>query len=558
MGCKLFHFNPIWVSIRGGSDTDILGRFARKKLQLKEVKPLVSNPDAGDPDPYQEPELSPRDQHNEALLANVHPPVWENPEPAPRYNLVVIGAGTAGLVTAAGAAGLGAKVALAERHLLGGDCLNYGCVPSKAIIRSSRVFADLRDAGRFGVNLAGRAEADFPAVMERMRRLRAGISHHDSARRFRELGIDVFLGNASFSGPDTVEVAGKTLRFKKAVIATGGRPVHPQLEGLAETGFLTNETVFSLTQRPARLLVMGGGPIGCEFAQAFRRLGCQVLLLHKHDRLMNREDGDAAEIVQRAFIREGIQLLLNAKPLGVVPTPTGKVVRYESNGQAAEIEVDEILVGAGRAPNVEGLNLEVAGVKYEGGRGRGVAVNDRLQTTNPHIYAAGDICLPYQFTHLADAAARIVIQNALFFGRKKLSALTIPWCTYTDPEVAHVGLSESKAQKKGIAVQTFVQPLSEVDRAILDGEEEGFVKILVKAGTDKILGATIVARHAGEMISEVSTAMAGKIGLGALASVIHPYPTQAEAIRQTGDLYNRTRLTPGVKRLFTRYLAWRR
>jgi len=215
-------------------------------------------------------------------------------------------------------------------------------------------------------------------------------------------------------------------------------------------------------------------------------------------------------------------------------------------------------VGAGRAPNVEGLNLEAAGVKYEGGKGRGVIVNDRLQTTNPNIYAAGDICLPYQFTHLADAAARIVIQNALFFGRKKLSALTIPWCTYTDPEVAHVGLSEAEAQKKGIVVQTFVKPLGEVDRAILDGEEEGFVKILVKAGTDKILGATIVARHAGEMISEVSTAMVGGMGLGTLASVIHPYPTQAEAIRSTGDMYNRTRLTPTLKRMFTRYLAWRR
>jgi pyruvate/2-oxoglutarate dehydrogenase complex dihydrolipoamide dehydrogenase (E3) component len=215
-------------------------------------------------------------------------------------------------------------------------------------------------------------------------------------------------------------------------------------------------------------------------------------------------------------------------------------------------------VGAGRAPNVEGLSLEAAGVKYEGGRGRGVIVNDRLQTTNPRIYAAGDVCLPYQFTHLADASARIAIQNALFFGRKKLSALTIPWCTYTDPEVAHVGLSESEAKRRGIAFQTFVKPLREVDRAILDGEEEGFVKVLVKAGTDKILGATIVARHAGEMLSEVSVAMMGNLGLGTLAAVIHPYPTQAEAIRQTGDLYNRTRLTPGVKRWFSRYLAWRR
>jgi pyruvate/2-oxoglutarate dehydrogenase complex dihydrolipoamide dehydrogenase (E3) component len=460
-------------------------------------------------------------------------------------------------VTAAGAAGLGAKVALVERHLLGGDCLNYGCVPSKAIIRSSRVVAELRDADRFGVKVPG-GEVDFPVVMERMRRLRAGISHHDSAQRFQELGVDVFLGTARFSGPDTVEVGVKTLHFKKAVIATGGRAVHPDLEGLAEAGFLTNETVFSLTERPSRLLVLGGGPIGCEFAQAFQRLGSQVTLLHKHDRIMNKEDPDAAEMIQRSFLRDGVHLILNAKPLRVTKTAAGKVVHYDSQGQTAEIEVDEILVGAGRAPNVEGLNLEAAGVKYEGGRGRGVIVNDKLQTTNSNIFAAGDICLPYQFTHLADAAARIVIQNALFFGCKKLSALTIPWCTYTDPEVAHVGLSEAEARKKGIAVQTFVKPLSEVDRAILDGEEEGFVKILVKAGTDKILGATIVARHAGEMISEVSTAMAGKLGLGSLGSVIHPYPTQAEAIRQTGDLYNRTRLTPLVKKLFTRYLAWRR
>ena len=532
-----------------------LVRTARRKLQTKEMKTMAGNPETDTP--FQVPEVSPRDQYNESLITNVSPRDWQNPDPASRYNLVVIGGGTAGLVTAAGAAGLGAKVALVERHLLGGDCLNYGCVPSKAIIRSSRVVAEVRDADRFGINVS-RAEVDFPAVMERMRRLRAGISHHDSAQRFQELGVDVFLGAARFSGPDTVEVDGKTLHFNKAVIATGGRAVHPDLEGLAEAGFLTNETVFSLTERPARLLVLGGGPIGCEFAQAFQRLGSQVTLLHKHDLIMNKEDADAAELIQRRFVADGVHLILNAKPGQVTKAAAGKVVHYERNGQTAEIEVDEILVGAGRAPNVEGLNLEAAGVRYEGGRGRGVIVNDRLQTTNAHIYAAGDICLPYQFTHLADAAARIVIQNALFFGRKKFSALTIPWCTYTDPEVAHVGLSEAEAEKKGIAIQTFVKPLSEVDRAVLDGEEEGFVKILVKSGSDKILGATIVARHAGEMISEVSTAMVGKTGLGTLAAVIHPYPTQAEAIRQTGDLYNRTRLTPFVRKLFSRFLAWRR
>ena len=536
----------------------LLVKVARNKLREREHLSATTDTLPSQPFTYTPPAIEPLDEPNQTLVANVHPPNWKNPEPAPRYNLVVIGAGSAGLVTAAGAAGLGAKVALVERHLLGGDCLNYGCVPSKAVIRAARTLAEVRKAHEFGIKIPAGLEVDFGAVMERMRRLRTRISHHDSAQRFKDLGVDVFLGQAHFLGPDAVRVGDQILHFHKAVIATGGRPVEPKLEGLKEAGYLTNETVFSLTQRPARLLVMGGGPIGCEFSQALQRLGCQVSLLHKYDRIMNREDPDAAELIQKVFLQEGINLILNAKPLRVVQTGTGKVVQYESNGLAGEIEVDEILVGAGRAPNVEGLNLEAAGVKYEGGKGRGILVNDRLQTSNPHIFAAGDVCLPYQFTHLADAAARIVIQNALFGGRKKLSALTIPWCTYTDPEVAHVGLSEETARKQGLAVQTFSKPLSEVDRAILDGEDQGFVKIHLKAGTDKILGATIVASHAGEMISEITAAMVGRTGLGALAAVIHPYPTQAEAIRQTGDLYNRTRLTPFVKNLFTRYLAWRR
>ena len=361
-----------------------LVRSARRKLQMKEMQTAVGV--SASEEPAALPEVSPLDPYNEALVANVRPPDWVNPEPQPRYNLVVIGAGTAGLVSAAGAAGLGAKVALVERHLMGGDCLNYGCVPSKAIIRSSRVYADIRDAGLFGLKVSSAAEVDFPAVMERMRRLRAGISRHDSAQRFRDLGVDVFLGEARFSGPDTVEVGGKTLRFKKAVIATGGRAVHPSVPGLPEAGYLTNETVFSLTERPPRLLVMGGGPIGCEFSQAFQRLGCQVTLLHKYDRIMNKEDADAAELIQKTFQKDGISLILNARPLQVTRTDTGKLVQYESDGQKGEIEVDEILIGAGRAPNVEGLNLEAAGVKYEAGKGRGVLVNDKLQTTNPNIY----------------------------------------------------------------------------------------------------------------------------------------------------------------------------
>jgi len=504
------------------------------------------------------PELSPADEHNQKLVANVHPPDWVNPEPALDYNLVIIGAGTAGLVSAAGAAGLGAKVALVERRLMGGDCLNFGCVPSKAIIRSSRVFADLSRAAALGVQVPEGVAVDFPAVMERMRRLRADLSRHDSARRFKDLGVDVFWGQGRFTGRHTAEVDGKTLHFEKALIAAGARAAPPSVPGLAEAGYLTNETVFSLTARPPRLLILGAGPLGCEFAQAFQRLGCQVILLHKHSRIMNREDPEAAALVQQAFVREGITLVLNARTTRVAPTGTGKAVYFEQNGREQVIEVDEILVGTGRAPNVEGLNLETAGVVYEEGQGRGVLVNDRLQTTNPHIYAAGDVCLSHRFTHLADASARIVIQNALFFGRRKLSALTIPWCTYTDPEVAQVGLSEPAAQKEGVAYQVYVKPWREVDRAVLDGEEEGFVKILVKKGSDKILGATIVARHAGEMISEVTCAMVGKMGLGALASVIHPYPTQAEAIRALGDQYNRTRLTSWRKKLLTHFLAWRR
>ncbi|MGE5254730.1 MAG: mercuric reductase [Planctomycetaceae bacterium] len=504
----------------------------------------------------QVPEVLPKDSHNATLVSNVHPPDWQNPEPASRYNLVVIGAGTAGLVTAAGAAGLGAKVALVERHLLGGDCLNVGCVPSKCVIRSSRVYADLHEAKQFGYRGPDGAEMDFPAVMERMRYLRARISAHDSARRFQELGVDVFLGEGHFSGPDTVEVAGKTLRFKKAVIATGTRPTEPPIPGLAEAGFLTNETVFSLTERPRRLAVIGGGPIGCELAQAFRRLGCEVTLYHRSAHILNREDSDAAEIIQQSFIRDGILLVLNCKTKRVEKQNGEKVLLFECQGKEQKVAVDEILVGIGRTPNVEGLSLEAVGVKYD--LKEGVEVNERLQTTNPRIYAAGDICLKYKFTHTADAAARMVIQNALFLGRRKLSALTVPWCTYTDPEIAHVGMYERDAQREGTEVETFVRSLKDVDRAIADGEEEGFVKIHVRKGTDKILGATVVARHAGEMISELTLAMVGNVGLKTLANVVHCYPTQVEAIKQAADAYNRTRLTPFVKGLFKRWLAWAR
>ena len=503
-----------------------------------------------------DPLLLPEDEANAELLRHVHPPDWVNPEPAPRYSLVVIGAGTAGLVSAAGAAGLGARVALVERHLMGGDCLNTGCVPSKAILRSALAVGELRRAPSLGVHPGTDWRVDFSAVMERMRRLRARIAPHDSAQRFRDLGVDVFFGHAAFTGPDTLAIGGSTLHFRRAVIATGARALQPDIPGLSEAGFLTSETVFSLTERPHRLAVIGGGPIGCELAQAFRRLGSEVVLFHRSVHLLHREDEDAAAILQETLRREGVHLVLGARLVSVRREPGARIVRF-TDGTAAgerEVEVDEILAGVGRAPNVEALGLEAAGVRFD--TQRGVVVDDHLRTANRRIFAAGDVCMDAKFTHAADFAARVVIQNALFAGRKRLSALTIPWCTYTDPEIAQVGLHEHEAKERGIAIQTFVRHLHEVDRAVTDGDEEGFVKIHVARGTDRIVGATIVARHAGDLISEIGVAMAAGMGLGRLAGVIHPYPTQAEAIRQIGDAYNRTRLTPFVRGLLRRWLAW--
>lgn len=501
-------------------------------------------------------QVLPMDEYNGRLVANVHPSEWVRPEPPARYNLVVIGAGTAGLVTAAGAAGLGARVALVERELLGGDCLNVGCVPSKALIRAARAAAQVRDAAPFGIRVPPGVGIDFAGVMERMRRLRAGISAHDSAARFRSLGVDVYLGQGSFAGPNTVEVAGQGLRFRRAVIATGARADRPAIPGLAEAGFLTNETVFSLTELPPRLAVIGAGPIGCELSQAFARFGSRVHLLGNHPQILPREDPAAAEQVARALRRDGVELTLSGQISRVEKRGQEKVIHVACGEGQREIVVDALLVGAGRIPNVEGLGLDAAGVRYD--RKDGVWVTDRLQTTNPSIFAAGDICSRFKFTHAADAMARIVIQNALFKGRARASALTIPWCTYTDPEVAHVGLYEHEANERGVAFRTFTQELHDVDRALLDGEDEGYVKVIVDARVDRILGATIVAAHAGEMISELTLAMVGRLGLRTIANTIHPYPTQAEAIKKLGDAYNRTRLTPTVKWLFEKWLSWTR
>ena len=502
--------------------------------------------------------IEPQDEHNARLVSHVHPDDWTNPTPSGPYNLVVIGAGTAGLVTAAGAAGLGAKVALVERHLMGGDCLNVGCVPSKAVISSARVAATVRDAGGHHVGV-GEWGVDFAAVMERMRRLRASIAPVDSAARFRSLGVDVFIGEAAFEGEGRVRVGETTLGFARAVIATGGRAVVPDIPGLAECEPLTNETVFELTQRPRRMLVLGGGPIGCEMAQALQRLGTQVLLVERSGRVLSSGDAEGAALVQESLAGDGVWVFTDAQ-LQRVDRRDGRLVAQIGTREGVREEtVDRVLVGAGRRPNIEGLNLDRVGVEAD--EQTGVRVDDFLRTTNPAIFAAGDVCSRLKFTHAADFMARTVIQNALVAsyvrvtGWKKMSDLIIPHATYTSPELAGIGHTEASAKDAGVDVDVYRVEMAEVDRAILEGRTEGFVKILTRRGGDRIVGATIVCENAGDLIGSVSLAMTQRIGLGAIASSIHPYPTVAEAIRRCGDAYNKTRLTPLAKTALDKFTS---
>ena len=505
-------------------------------------------------DPARPPALPSRDA-DERLRDAVHPRGWINPEPRRRYDLVVAGGGTAGLVTAIGAAGLGARVALIERGLLGGDCLNTGCVPSKAILRSARAAAEARRAAAFGVRVDGVA-ADFAAVMRRMRERRADISPHDSAERLRAAGVDVYFGEARFTGSSTIAVEGRTLPFRRAVIATGGRPAVPAIAGLDAVPYLTSETLFALTEQPRRLAIIGAGAVGCEMAQAFARLGTAVTLIDHDARVLPHEDADASAILARRLTADGVNVVLGAKILGA--SPAGLEISGPGAGSGAALEsgaglgtgarlvsgaglqpCDQLLVAAGRSPNIEALDLAAAGVAFDAG---GVIVDDHLRTTNRRIFAAGDVASQYKFTHAADALARIVIQNALFFGRKRASALVIPWCTYTDPEIAHVG------SYGGEAITIY---LADVDRAVVDEEREGFVRVHHNRG--RLLGCTVVASRAAEMIGVAAHALTHGASLANLGSTIHPYPTLNNAFRAAGDAYARTRLTPPIQRLLRRY-----
>ena len=469
------------------------------------------------------------DPHDQALLRLVKPPSWVNPTPAARYQLVVLGGGPAGLVCAAGAAALGARVALVERDLLGGDCLNVGCVPSKTLLRAARAVDELRRAGEFGIDVS-EPRIDFAAVMERVRRVRAGLAPVDSAERFRSLGVDVFLGEGTFVNEDTVEVAGSRLRFGRCVIATGSRPMIPDIPGLKDSRWFTNESIFTLTELPNRLLVIGGGSTGCELGQAFARLGSHVSLIARSG-VLRTEDAEAARVVEASLVRDGIAIVRDTTD------PAG---------------FDAVLLATGRVPNVEALNLGAAGVEFDAKRG--IAVDDYLRTTNKRIYAAGDVVdLPFMFTNAADAMARLIIRNALFPSKGRMSKRLIPWSTYTDPELAQIGPTEETARKSNGAVTVHRQDFADVDRGATDGAA-GFVKVV--AQKDRIVGATVVGPHAGELIGTLSVAMTHGIGLKKLANTVFAYPTLTEVIRKTADQYNRTRLTPGTRWLIGKWLRW--
>ena len=495
--------------------------------------------------------LQPGSVHDQALRRLVAPPDWVNPAPKARYDLVVLGGGPAGLVAAAGAAGLGARVALVEKGLLGGDCLNAGCVPSKALLAAASRIRQIRGSASLGIQ--GEATVDFPRLMERMREKRASLARHDSAERFRDLGVDVFLGKGAFHGPETIQVGAAVLRFRKALIATGARASVPPIPGLREAGFHTNETIFSLTELPRRLLVIGGGPIGCELAQAFRQFGSEVSVVDQGV-LVPRDEDIAREALRAAFQRDGIQVHEQTRIFQVSRRGENRIIALEDGGGVVELRGDAILVAAGRTLNLEGLDLDAAGIRMAGRR---LVVDDRLRTTNPRVYVAGDAAGGPQFTHTADAQARLVLRNAFFLGRGKAAGLVVPWCTYTHPELAQIGLTEAMAREQGVETEVLKVDFSELDRGVL-GEEVGFVQARVVKGTDRVVGFTVAGSHAGDLLGEAALLLWTTRRLSTFSAVIHPYPTLGEAFKRLGDLALKRRFTPRAQQLFRLWFRlWR-
>lgn len=467
----------------------------------------------------------------------VAPPDYVNPRGRPRYHLVVIGAGPAGLVTAIAAAGLGADVALIEKHAMGGDCLNSGCVPSKALLE----FTARLDTGD-----------DFDDAFAWLRGVRARVARHDSVERYSQAGVDVFLGAARFVDDERVEVAGRTLSARRVVVATGSSPVRPPIPGLAEARPHTSDTIFTLQAPPERLAILGAGAIGCELAQAFARLGVEVHLLDVADRALAREHPEASRAVAAALAEDGVHLRLGVDVRSVARRGAS-VALATADG---ELVSDELLVAVGRHANTNELNLAAVGVETDASGL--LAVDERLRTTNPKIYAAGDVCTPLQFTHHADAHARIVVQNALFVPTATTKRLRVPRCTYTQPEVAQLGALAGELAQRGVACDVYRVPFADLDRGAAADDRDGFAEIVTRAGKPEILGATIVGRDAGEQIAAIVLALGNGLGIDALGRGVLPYPTRAEFLRRCADDYNRKRLTPLTRRLLGAWFRWRR
>ena len=429
--------------------------------------------------------------------------------------------------------------------------MHSGGVPSHALLRAARAWHDARRAAPdFGGPVASGA-ADFCHAMERVRRLRADIGGVDGASRFRDMGVDVFFGQGRFVAGDELEVDGVRLRFRKAIVATGGRPSEPDIAGLAEMSYLTSDTVFALTELPGSLGVVGGGPMGCELGQAFARFGSDVVLWEQADQLLPRDDADAASVVERVLRRDGVDIELGAEVTAVLPTEHGIEVAFGRDGAVQRCGVEALLLAAGRRPNVQGLGLEAAGVDYGS---EGIRVDARLRTSNKSVFAVGDVASGLQFTHLAshlaDVQARLAVRNALFLGRRKAESLVAPWCTYTDPELAHVGHTASSASADGYEVQTLTLPMEQVDRARLADDDPGFLRLHLERGTDRILGGTLVCDRAGDLIGQLSAAMNQGMNPSRFADLAFPYPTHAEIFRRAGEQLRRQKLTPAISKLF--------